>query len=110
MNSGDSSKNERVLEPNNGPKFVAETNFAIRQYAAEIGSFVLSAGGYQLAENISDEWKEPIPSIQADWANGGSAIVAPGGQYLVELVINEERILYAELDLNLIFRTSITHW
>lgn len=99
--SGNPVKNERVLEPDNGPNFVAEPDFAIREYAAETGNFVLSAGGYLRADSISDEWREAIPSLQADWANGGSAIVAPGGQYLVEPVINEEKILYAELDFNL---------
>lgn len=77
-----------------------ETNaqYAIREYATETGSFVLSASGYCPIDIISDEWKEAIPSLDVDWANGGSAIVAPGGDYLVEPVINKEKILYAELD------------
>jgi hypothetical protein len=49
---------------------------------------------------VNMQLKEAIPSLQADWAVGGSAIVAPGGQYLVRPVINKEEILYAELDFN----------
>ena len=33
-------------------------------------------------------------------ASGGSAIIAPGGKYLVEPVVDEETIIYAEIDLS----------
>jgi hypothetical protein len=44
---------------------------------------------------------EAIPNLQAHWAVGGSSIVAPGGAYLVAPIINQEKILYAELDFDL---------
>lgn len=96
--TGNPANNERVMEPEFGPKFTCDQEYAIREYATETGNFVLSAAG--LSGDISDEWKESIPSLQADWGIGGSAIVAPGGAYLVEPVINKEEILYAEIDYN----------
>lgn len=95
---GDPNKYERVMEPDYGPGFVCDAEYAIREYATETGNFVLSASG--LVGEIPSEWKDAIPSLQSDWGIGGSSIVAPGGQYLVEPVIGEERILYAELDFN----------
>jgi nitrilase len=97
---GDVNNNERAMEPDLGPIFTCDEEHAIREYATETGNFVLSGSGYLPAENIPNEWKEAIPSLQADWAIGGSAIVAPGGQFLVRPVINKEEILYAELDFN----------
>jgi nitrilase len=91
---------DRAMEPDLGPIFTCDEQHAICEYATETGNFVLSGSGYLPAENIPNEWKEAIPSLQADWAVGGSAIVAPGGQYLVRPVINKEEILYAELDFN----------
>ena len=81
--------------------FVCDAEFAVREYAAETGSFVLSASGYFPKENIADQWREAIPNLQAQWAVGGSSIVAPGGAYLVAPVINQEKILCAELDFDL---------
>jgi len=92
------SEGERIMEPDTGPSFVCDAEFGIREYATEVGSFVLSASAYCPRENISDEWRETIPNLQADWAVGGSAIVAPGGGYLVPPVINQEKLLVAELN------------
>lgn len=97
---GDYRANERIIEPEPAAPYTCDMEFAIREYSTETGNFVLSASGYLPAENISDEWRTRIPSLQADWAIGGSAIVAPGGAYLVPPVINEEKILMAEIDLN----------
>lgn len=91
---------ERAMEPDLQAPFACDKEFAIREYAAETANFVLSAAGYLPRENISKEWRDIIPNLQADWAVGGSAIVAPGGAYLVPPVIAEERILLAELDFN----------
>lgn len=97
---GDPAKNEKAFEPDYGPQFECDAEHGVREYATETGNFVLSASSYLPADNISDEWKQAIPSLKADWAVGGSSIIAPGGGYLVEPVINEEKILYAELDFN----------
>lgn len=98
--SGEPTKGERTMEPDLGPSFVCDQEFAIREYATETGNFVLSSSAYFPPENISDEWRSIIPNLQADWAVGGSAIVAPGGRYLVAPVINQEQLLLAEIDFN----------
>jgi nitrilase len=98
---GDPAIGERMVEADLAAPFVCDAEFAVREYAAETGNFVLSASGYFPKENISDEWREAIPNLQAQWAVGGSSIVAPGGSYLVPPLINEEKILCAELDFNL---------
>lgn len=98
--SGKVAKGERIMEPDLKAPFECDQEFAIREYATETGNFVLSASAYFPAENISDEWREIIPNLQADWAVGASAIVAPGGTYLVPPLINQEKILMAEIDFN----------
>jgi nitrilase len=98
--AGNPDLGERVLEADLGEPFSCDAEVAIRAYAAETGNFVLSASGYTPKENISKEWRELITNLQADWAVGGSSIVAPGGSYLVSPVVNEERLLVAELDMN----------
>lgn len=97
---GNPGTDERVMEADLAPPFTCDQEFAIREYAAETGNFVLSASGYFPKENIPSMWRELIPNLQADWAVGGSAIVAPGGTYLVPPVINEDKLLVAELDFN----------
>lgn len=98
--TGKPGTDERVIEADLGMPFCCDSEAAAREYAAETGSFVLSASNYFPKENISAEWRELITNLQADWAVGGSSIVAPGGAYLVPPVINEEKLLIAELDMN----------
>jgi nitrilase len=90
---GNPAIGERAVEADLGSPFVCDAEFAVREYAAETGNFVLSASGYFPKENIADEWREEIPNLQADWAVGGSSIVAPGGVYLVPPLINLEHPL-----------------
>lgn len=97
---GNPDLGERQMEADHGPAFTCDGEFAIREYAAETGNFVLSASGYLPPENISEEWREKLPALNADWAIGGSAIVAPGGGYLVPPLLDKEDVLYAELDFN----------
>ena len=69
---------------------------ATRQLAYENACFVIVAREVMSAERLpagTPFAEEPF------WeADGGSAIIAPGGKYLVGPVTGEETILYAELD------------
>ena len=81
---------------------------ASRHYAHEGRTFVLAAGSILHAKQIPDKLKisggiKPDDFVQ----RGGSAIIAPDGSYLVEPVYNEEAILTAELDLDMIIRESM---
>lgn len=74
---------------------------AIRAHAFEAQSFVISASGYLPEEQVPDSfpYKE-----KTNWsmANGGSSIVDPYGNYIVEPVYNEEKLIIGELDGSLI--------
>jgi amidase/nitrilase len=71
---------------------LCDIEHAIREYAFETQTFVISVSQY-----IPDD---QIPDYCRDFniAAGGSCIVNPAGVYLVEPVFDREEIIYAELD------------
>ena len=75
---------------------------ASRHYAFEGRTFVLAVGSIMPVADFPAELS--LPESQRDQPeslllNGGSAVIAPDGEYLVEPVYSEETILYADLDL-----------
>ena len=84
---------------------------ASRHYAFEGRTFVLAAGGImpaadfpaglELPESLRDQPESLL-------LHGGSAIIAPDGEYLVEPVYGEETILFADLDLTRITEEQMT--
>ncbi len=68
----------------------------IRHIAREARAFVVSPSVYQRASSYPDY--VPISDGPDLLGRGGSAIVAPDGQYLAGPLWDEEGILYAELD------------
>ncbi|GAB5494404.1 MAG: carbon-nitrogen hydrolase family protein [Phototrophicaceae bacterium] len=81
---------------------------ASRHYAHEGRTFVLAAGSVLQAKHLPSQLTLP-DNIQPDdyVQQGGSAIIAPDGSYIVEPIYNEEVILTAELDLDMIIRESM---
>lgn len=84
---------------------------ASRHYAFEGRAFVLAVGGIMPAADFPPELE--LPADLRDQPsklllNGGSAIIAPNGEYLISPVYDEETILYAELDLSLIAQEQMT--
>lgn len=78
---------------------------ASRHYAFEGRCFVLAVGNIMTAADFPPELQlSPELSGDADarLLNGGSAIIAPDGEYLVEPVFDEETIITADLDLGMI--------
>lgn len=75
---------------------------ASRQYAFEGRCFVLASGSLMRASSLPVEL-EPHPdkvTSSDQWLlRGGSAIIAPNGDYVVEPVYDEARILTADIDL-----------
>ena len=72
-------------------------DFGCRQYAFEGGCFVLVSCGLWNVETIPDDLGlHGCPLLDA---NGGSGIIAPGGNYLAGPLYDKEDILYAEIDL-----------
>ena len=68
--------------------------FGTRQYAFEGACFVVSACGVTPKGRLPKELFEDSRP-----ANGGTAIVAPNGQYLAGPVYDKEEIIYAEINL-----------
>jgi len=82
---------------------------ASRQYAFEGRCFVLAVGLVMNAADLPPEILENSP-IEADSRvlRGGSCLIAPDGSYVLEPVFDEEKILTAEIDLELIDRERMT--
>ncbi len=75
---------------------------ASRHYAFESRAYVLAIGGIMPVSDFPAELDLPERLRAQPGAlllNGGSAVIAPDGEYLVEPVFDEETILYADLDL-----------
>ena len=74
---------------------------SIRHIARESRAFVLSCCVYQRASSYPDDVQ--IADGPDLLGRGGSAIVGPNGEYLAGPLWDEEGILYAELDPDLLF-------
>ena len=69
--------------------------------ARESRSYVISASGLMRKDDISDSipYSERIRANAREiLANGGSCIVKPDGEWLVEPCVNEEKLIVAHLD------------
>jgi amidase/nitrilase len=84
---------KRFIEGEDNPH-LCDIEYAIKEYAFETQTFVISVGQY-----IPDD---QMPDYCSDFnmAAGGSFIVNPAGVYLHEPVFDREEIIYAELDLD----------
>ena len=82
---------------------------ASRHYAFEGRTYVLAVGSLLQADALPDEL-ELIEGIQPDTLiqQGGSAVIATNGQYLIEPIFDEETILTCELDLDAIPKEQLT--
>jgi nitrilase len=87
------------------------TDDITRFIAREGRSFVISASGLMHVDWISkkvphaDEIRTRARASGRNWlANGGSCIVGPDGQWIIEPQIETEKIQFADLDLNQVFR------
>ncbi|NIM44591.1 MAG: hypothetical protein GTN80_02640 [Nitrososphaeria archaeon] len=68
----------------------------IREYAFETQTFVVSASGYLPLQELPEEYAD----VGFHHASGGCAVVNPAGLYIVDPVLNEEKIIYADLDMD----------
>jgi len=84
---------------------------ASRHYAFEGRTFVLAVGNIMPASDFPAELDLPEHLRNQPTSlllNGGSAVIAPDGEYLLEPVYDEETILYADLDLSRIAEEQMT--
>ncbi len=73
-----------------------------RHLAHENGCFVIVAREVMSAQELPADWPIDDASRAHFNTHGGSAIIAPGGDFLVEPVFDQETILSAEIDLGMI--------
>ncbi len=84
---------------------------ASRHYAFEGRAFVLAVGSIMTAADFPAELQLEAQFREKPEAlllNGGSAIIAPDGEYLVAPVYGRETILYADLDMQRIAEEQMT--
>ncbi len=84
---------------------------ASRHYAFEGRAFVLAVGSIMTAADFPAELELEAPFCDQPDAlllNGGSAIIAPDGEYLIKPVYDQETILYADLNLQRIAEEQMT--
>lgn len=80
-----------------------DTWFAsMRHIAAEGRCFVLSCNQYSTKDMFPEEItsREEFAKLDHELTRGGSCIVDPLGEFLVEPVLGEENIIYADIDLD----------
>lgn len=83
------------------PGSIRNTQDITRFIAVESRSYVLSVSGLMRLSDIPDgaPQREAIVAEGAEFfANGGSCICGPDGEWLVAPVVNEERLIVATLD------------
>jgi amidase/nitrilase len=72
-----------------------DVEFAIREYAVENSTFVVSSSWYLPPSEIPAELQDVM---KYNLAAGGSCIVNPSGQWVREPVFGREEIVWAEID------------
>jgi amidase/nitrilase len=79
------------------PLYSSDQDSAIREYAFETQTFVVSCSMYMPESAVPDEF--PYKKTAAwKWAMGGSAIANPFGAYVTEPVFHREELVVGELD------------
>lgn len=92
------SRSVKDMSGNVPAYYLCDIDSAVREYAFETQSFVISSSLYLPEESVPDSF--PYKSkTNWKWACGGSSIVNPFGMYLAEPVIGREAVVMAELDL-----------
>jgi nitrilase len=84
---------------------------ASRHYAFEGRCFVLAAGLMMATDDLPHEFRDgtTLPLGNGQWiARGGSAIIGPDAQYVLDPVFDREELLVSDLDLAQIDRELMT--
>jgi predicted amidohydrolase len=78
-----------------------------RHYAMEGRCFVLAAGSIMHGADMPEELKTDIKADKPVM-RGGSCIIGPSGEYIVEPVFDSETTLFADLDMRLLDKQRLT--
>lgn len=80
-----------------------------RQYAFEGRCFVLAVGLVMKQNELPTELRDHSKTDSDEFVlRGGSCLIAPDGSFIVEPVFDEEKIITAEIDLEMIERETMT--
>src|SRR5690625_157471 len=84
---------------------------SIRHIAAEGRCFVLSCNQYSTKDMYPEEIvsREEFKDASNELTRGGSCVVDPLGEYIVEPIFGEEKIAYADIDLDKIAEIGRAH-
>ncbi|HXV60529.1 MAG TPA: carbon-nitrogen hydrolase family protein [Vicinamibacteria bacterium] len=94
---GGKSNSVRDMTGEVRPLCFSDQDSAIREYAFETQTFVVSASMYLPEDAVPDDFPYK-KSASWKWAMGGSAIANPFGAYVREPVFHKEELVVAELD------------
>lgn len=89
----------KALMRNTNPYgFGCDNMVSIREYAFQAGCFVICAQGLLREQDFEPEYKSLLNSdhLNIEWANGGSCVVNPFGEFIAEPVIDQDTIVYAD--------------
>jgi aliphatic nitrilase len=84
-------------------------SFVSRAHAFEGKLFVISVAGVMTEEFLSALCDTTEKRAFLGSRSGGSAIIGPKGDFIVEPVFDQETILYGEVDVELAMEQKITH-
>ncbi|MGB0431744.1 MAG: carbon-nitrogen hydrolase family protein [Bacteroidia bacterium] len=81
------------------PSVHEKHQIASRQYAFEGRCFVIAVGQMMKKGQIPTELKLPPNTNPNEWLlNGGSCVIAPNGEYLLEPQFNQEKMIYYTIE------------
>lgn len=91
---------ERHMEPERSTN--CDIFPAVREQAFAANAFAVSAHAVLSPEDVPDRWQHLLDTerMNVDWACGGSCVVDPFGNYVVEPVFDERTILYHDCNLD----------
>jgi nitrilase len=84
---------------------------ASRHYAFEARCFVMAAGLVMRVKDLPREFSAPVRMTdkpESFLLRGGSAIIGPSGQYIVEPCFDRETTIIAQLDLSVVDEERMT--
>lgn len=90
---------QRMVEANYDPQaYGCDGTLAAREYAFEAGCFVISVHGLLREQDFEPEYRPMLDSqdLHFDWANGGSCIINPFGEFIASPVFDDDTIIYAD--------------
>jgi nitrilase len=78
-------------------------------FAAQGGCYVIATGALLRPEKVQEAYREPATSKIGEWIGakqGGSRIIAPGGDVITQAAVDEETVLTASVSLEAVLKAK----